>query len=98
MAWPYTYKWQKASKAYLAKHPLCVMHEEKGLYVQATVVDHKVPHRNDMKLFWDRDNWQGLCKFCHDSIKQRLEKSGVVAGCNESGIPSDPNHHWNLNR
>lgn len=94
MAWPYTYKWQQASKAYLKKHPLCVRHEEEGRAISATVVDHKIPHRNDMKLFWDRNNWQGLCKPCHDSYKQRLEKSGTVTGCNEAGIPIDPNHHW----
>ncbi|MGI6721758.1 MAG: HNH endonuclease [Anaerovoracaceae bacterium] len=26
-----------------------------------------VPHRGDQKLFWDRSNWQSLCKSCHDS-------------------------------
>lgn len=33
----------------------------------ATVVDHIIPHRGDQKLFWDRSNWQALCKSCHDS-------------------------------
>ncbi|MCG2586507.1 HNH endonuclease signature motif containing protein [Massilia sp. TS11] len=42
----------------------------------ASVVDHKVAHRGDMKLFWDRDNWQSLCPSCHSSVKQRMEKSG----------------------
>lgn len=45
-------------------------------------------------LFWDKTNWQALCKRCHDSYKQRLEKSGTVAGCDTSGMPLDPNHHW----
>lgn len=71
------------------------MHLKLGRYVAATVVDHIVPHRGDMKLFWDRDNWQALCKACHDSHKQRLEKSGRVAGCDLAGLPSDPGHHWN---
>ena len=31
-----------------------------------TVVDHIVPHRGDARLFWDEDNWQPLCKSCHD--------------------------------
>ena len=34
--------------------------------MKATVVDHIVPHRGDPKLFWDTDNWQALCKQCHD--------------------------------
>lgn len=33
--------------------------------VLATVVDHKRPHRGDLQLFWDRNNWQGLCEDCH---------------------------------
>ena len=39
---------------------------KEGRYRKATVVDHVVPHRGDIKLFWDRDNWQSLCKEHHD--------------------------------
>jgi 5-methylcytosine-specific restriction protein A len=39
---------------------------EQGRLVKATVVDHIVPHRGDVKLFWDENNWQSLCKSCHD--------------------------------
>ena len=35
-------------------------------YTKATVVDYIVPHRGDQKLFWDKSNWQPLCKACHD--------------------------------
>ncbi|MBV2138562.1 MAG: HNH endonuclease [Candidatus Thiodiazotropha sp. (ex Ctena orbiculata)] len=91
----YGYKWQKARDAFLKKHPFCFEHAKRGKTVVATVVDHIVPHRNDMKLFWDKSNWQSLCKPCHDSHKQRLEKSGRVIGCDESGMPIDPGHHWN---
>ena len=58
--------WQKARKQYLSTHPLCVMCMKEGRYRKATVVDHVVPHRGDIKLFWDRDNWQSLCKEHHD--------------------------------
>ena len=30
-------------------------------------LDHIIPHRGDRRLFWDRNNWQALCKSCHDS-------------------------------
>lgn len=90
----YGSRWQKARATFLQQHPLCRNHESRGLVVAATVVDHIVPHRGDQKLFWDTSNWQALCKQCHDSDKQRLEKSGTVAGCDLSGIPIDPNHHW----
>ena len=62
----YGYQWQKARKLYLKAHPLCVRCFEQGRYIKATVVDHIIPHRGDQALFWDRDNWQPLCKKCHD--------------------------------
>lgn len=90
----YGYAWQKAREAYLRKHPLCRMHAELGEVVPASLVDHVEPHRGDMVKFWDSANWQSLCKKCHDGAKQRMEKSGVVVGCNLSGLPLDPKHHW----
>lgn len=62
----YNRRWQKARKSYLEAHPLCVQCAKKGKYVRATVVDHIIPHRGDQKLFWDQNNWQSLCKSCHD--------------------------------
>lgn len=91
----YGYKWQKAREAYLKKYPLCIDHERRGYVEPATVVDHIIPHRGDMTLFWDSSNWQSLCKVCHDSHKQRIEKSGTDAGCGIDGLPIDRNHHWN---
>lgn len=34
--------------------------------MEATVVDHIVPHCGNQQLFWDTDNWQPLCKKHHD--------------------------------
>ena len=72
----YSYAWQKAREGFLRKHPLCVAHEKKGYVVAATVVDHVIPHKGDKDLFWDRDNWQSLCKKCHDR-KTVLEDGGL---------------------
>ncbi len=61
--------WQKASKAFLRAHPLCQCPdclEGKLSLRSAQVVDHKVPHRGDMRLFWDSSNWQAMSKECHD--------------------------------
>jgi 5-methylcytosine-specific restriction endonuclease McrA len=90
----YGYAWQGAREGFLRAHPLCKMHMDLGRIVSATVVDHIIPHKGDKALFWDRDNWQSLCKLCHDSAKARQEASGVIVGCSLSGIPLDPNHHW----
>lgn len=68
--------WREAREAFLARFPLCVYCARQGRTESATVVDHIKPHNGDATLFWDERNWQPLCKHCHDSIKQREEKSG----------------------
>ena len=90
----YDHRWRKARESFLRKHPLCVECSKIGIHTPATVVDHIIPHRGDSKLFWDKTNWQSLCRPHHDRDKQRLEKSGRVIGCDASGMPLDPNHHW----
>ena len=62
----YNAEWRKARKAFLQKHPLCSECRKVGKLTPATVVDHIIPHRGDRKLFWDENNWQPLCKDCHD--------------------------------
>lgn len=69
----YGYKWQQARLVFLAANPLCVFCDREGRTTAATVVDHITPHKGDMTLFWDRANWQPLCKPCHDSVKQKQE-------------------------
>jgi hypothetical protein len=39
--------------------------------IQATVVDHIVPHRGNMRLFWARENWAARCKPHHDAKTAR---------------------------
>jgi len=57
--------WRRQSREYLIRNPLCVECLSVGLVTEARDVDHKDPHRGDMKKFKDRKNWQGLCKSCH---------------------------------
>lgn len=71
----YTNARMRASKAYLAHHPLCVHCECEQRITRATVTDHIIPHKGDMELFWDEDNWQALCKTHHD-IKTATEDGG----------------------
>jgi 5-methylcytosine-specific restriction endonuclease McrA len=61
--------WEKARKAFLARHPYCGR-----CGALANVVDHKNPHRGDRALFWDKANWQSLCTPCHSGAKQREER------------------------
>jgi len=68
----YGYKWQQAREGWLRKHPLCIMCDKATI---ATEVDHKMPHKGDMALFWDSGNWQSLCK-SHHSEKTAREDGG----------------------
>lgn len=90
----YDWEWQKARRRFLDENPLCVMCLPR--FVAASVVDHKIPHKGNLVLFWDRKNWQSLCKPHHDSTKQRQEATGgTEIGGDARGVPLDPNHHWN---
>jgi len=47
---------------------------QRGITVPwANVVDHRIPHRGDKTLFWDKTNWQSLCTPHHSGDKQREE-------------------------
>lgn len=69
-------KWQRARLGYLAKHPLCMMCEAENRVTAANVVDHIVPHRGNMTVFWDTTNWQPLCTPCHNA-KTAKEQGGI---------------------
>ena len=64
----YNRRWRRASKIFLKKHPLCEICKKKGIIKSAECVDHIIPHKGDMKLFWDESNWQAACISCN-SIK-----------------------------
>lgn len=74
----YGARWRSYRVAYLRRHPLCVKCETAGIAKLATDVDHIVPHRGDMKLFWDHSNHQGLCRR-HHSAKTAREDSGFAS-------------------
>lgn len=83
----YNHRWEKERKHFLRHNPLCKYCGEQGRVTTATVVDHIIPHKGDHDLFWDADNWQPLCKHCHDSVKQREERRGARIGCDIDGYP-----------
>lgn len=57
-------------------------------------VDHKIPHKGNLMLFWDEANLQVLHPSCHAQAKQQDEARGFQAGCDGAGMPIDPGHHW----
>jgi 5-methylcytosine-specific restriction endonuclease McrA len=70
----YSVLWQQAAKAFLSlpANRLCAC----GCGRAADMVDHIKPHRGDMRLFWDRTNWQPMASSpCHSSRKQSFERA-----------------------
>ncbi len=71
----YGSRWRRESKRFLKVHPLCRICFLNGEYTKATVVDHVIPHRGDAGLFWAQNNWQPLCKKCHDQKTRREDQT-----------------------
>lgn len=88
--WQHLYgrRWKAERAVFLVANPVCVgVVRGRRCGDLSRVVDHKVPHKGDERLFWDQSNWQALCQTCHNAHKQRLERSGRVLGCDERGTP-----------
>lgn len=86
-----TARWKARRKHQLQTNPLCAFHLRLDESVLATVADHIIPHRGDLKLFYEGE-LQSLCKSCHDSAKQREERNGYSSACGVDGWPLDPQH------
>ena len=80
--------WRSAAKSHLARNPICVFCEQYNRLTPAQCVDHIIPWRGDVKLFWEHGNWQSLCNTCHgrkgmaelDIQYRRIEGRYVVTG------------------
>lgn len=101
--WYKTAAWQRLRGAQLAKHPLCQCphcQEGKQRTTTATVVDHKIPHKGDRRLFFDSKNLRSMSKPCHDAFKQSQERGGAgfFKGVDERGWPLSADHEWNYEK
>lgn len=55
---------QRRRASYFAEHPLCAQCETEGAIRTAMILDHIIPLSEGGSD--DPDNWQGLCRQCHD--------------------------------
>ena len=78
--------WRKLRASVLREQPICAMCET----APATDCDH----RDNDPTNNDRDNLQGLCHECHSRKTQADQGKRTTWGCDEHGMPLDPNHHW----
>ena len=78
-SWYSTSRWRKARLLFLTRNPLCNECGKEGRLISANVVDHIIDHKGDLNKFWDINNWQSLCKRCHDkkTINTNLNKDKV---------------------
>jgi 5-methylcytosine-specific restriction protein A len=61
-----TARWQAARAAQLARCPCCEACAKAGRTTPATVCDHIQPVRLNGD-FWDAQNYQSLCRPCHQA-------------------------------
>lgn len=106
----YDHRWDKARLSFLAENPLCKKCQDAGIIndgrykldgslqtnprKRSPVVDHIIPHKGDMTLFWDRSNWQTLCSDHHDR-KTREDEQPYSKEIGLDGFPIDPRHPAN---
>lgn len=63
-----TARWRQLRARKFAENPLCDDCQAEGRAVPWTELDHTIPHRGDLTLFWDEGNLRGKCK-THHSMK-----------------------------
>ena len=66
----YDSRWQQARARYLRRHPLCERCEQQDRVVIASMVHHIVPIDEGGERL-DPDNFQALCRNCHEIIHGR---------------------------
>jgi 5-methylcytosine-specific restriction protein A len=101
MAFHDTAAWQKARSLQLKREPLCLLCMARGKLIPATEVDHIV-RITDGGAPTLPVNLQSLCRPCHEG-KSYAEQKGKdwrkheLRGCDEHGMPIDPEHAWQGN-
>lgn len=96
-AWYKLARWYKLRAQVLRDEPLCrfCLGATPQRTTASVIVDHIIAHKGDARLFWSRENTQGLCKACHDRVKQRMEARGYADTLDGDGWPADPSHPAN---
>jgi len=60
----HTARWTRESRAFRAENPLCRKCASVGIVTSCDVTDHIVPPEVHGD-FWDKKNWQPLCRRCN---------------------------------
>jgi len=60
----HTARWTRESRRFRESHPFCERCKKRGKLVPSQVTDHIIPVEK-YPDFWDKNNWQALCKTCN---------------------------------
>ena len=83
--------WRTLRAYVLSGEPCCRHCITRGITTVGTEVDHINNDPTDNRLV----NLQPLCKSCHSLKTMKDMGHNVSMGCDVSGKPLDPCHHWN---
>lgn len=73
----HTARWTRESRVFREDHPLCEICWKQGIITPSEVVDHIIPVAI-CQDFWDKRNWQALCKKCN--IKKGNQDKKLIHG------------------
>jgi 5-methylcytosine-specific restriction protein A len=75
----YGRRWYAETRLFLRVNPICVGLPDGTHHWKcngaATLVDHLIPHRGDLEVFWQTDGWRAMNRHCHD-LKTLLHDGG----------------------
>ena len=58
--------YRRAVRRFLAGNPMCRVCEDEGLFTIAEEMDHIKPCGDSLELLWNKENWQPICRYCHE--------------------------------
>ncbi|MET3926649.1 HNH endonuclease [Devosia sp. 2618] len=74
--WYHSAEWKRLRMSVLVRDLFtCQMCGKLESNTSMLIGDHRVPHHGNRQMFFNEANIQCLCKPCHDSEKQRRERS-----------------------
>lgn len=62
-----TARWRRLRASKLLEDPFCAHCRTEGRRRPWDELDHVIPHKGDLQLFWDEGNLQGLCRKHHNA-------------------------------
>lgn len=70
-----TNRWKKVRQVIISRdYGLCQECKRRGIMNRGNIIHHKIEARDDISMFYDKDNLECICAACHN--KEHPERSG----------------------